>query len=268
MSETGITKSTEQGILTLRLHNPARRNGLTSEMAHAVSSALRSASEDPEVRAIVLGSEGGHFCSGLDLFSSFEQSGDPSPEGRRRLVQGLLVQALHPMIRAVTDCDKPVLGSLAGASVGFGLSLALACDVRLMATDAYLQTGFLGRGLFPDGGIVYQLERLCGLSHAKQLLLFPDLKLFGPQALEFGLCVGVVPSGELETATMALAHKLAAQPPLPVRSLKRVWRQPAATLESSLENEVERVALCVGSEDAAEGLTAFFEKRPPRFKGH
>jgi 2-(1,2-epoxy-1,2-dihydrophenyl)acetyl-CoA isomerase len=267
MGESGITKSTEKGVLTLRLHNPSRRNALSGEMAHAVSSALRAASSDPEVRAIVLGSEGGHFCSGLDLLSALEAGGDPTPEGRRHLVQGLLVQGLHPMIRAVTDCEKPTLASLDGATVGFGLSLALACDLRLMASDAYLQTGFLGRGLFPDGGIASQLERLCGLSHAKQMLLFPELKLLAPQALEFGLCVGVVPPEELEPATSALAQKLAALPPLPLRGLKRVWRKPENTLEAALEDEVERVALCVGSEDAAEGLAAFFEKRPPLFKG-
>ena len=267
MDDTQITQTIDRGVLTLRLNNPARRNALTGAMAHALAERLRAAATDPEIKAVVLGSSGGHFCSGLDLLSAMEAGGDPTPEGRRALVQSLLVGGLHPMIRAVWDCDKPTLASLAGASVGFGLSLALACDLRLMATDAYLQTGFLGRGLFPDGGITYQLERLCGLSHAKQLLLFPDLKLLGAQALEFGLCVGVTPPEGLESATTALAEKLAALAPLPLRSLKRAWRAPTADLNSSLEEEVERVALCVASEDAAEGLTAFFEKRPPRFAG-
>jgi 2-(1,2-epoxy-1,2-dihydrophenyl)acetyl-CoA isomerase len=267
MAEATITQVREQGVLTVRLHNPARRNALTAQMAHEMTAALRAGATDPAVRVIVLGSEGEHFCSGLDLMAALEAGGDPTPAGRRALVQGLLVEALHPMVQAVWECDKPTLGSLAGASVGFGLSLALACDLRLMATDAYLQTGFLARGLFPDGGIAYQLERLCGLSHAKQLLLFPDLKLRAAEALEFGLCVGTVPPSELGTATHVLAQKLAGLAPLPLRGLKRSWRKPPTTLEASLEAEVERVALCVASEDAAEGLGAFFEKRPPVFKG-
>jgi enoyl-CoA hydratase/carnithine racemase len=267
MAEGTIIRTHEKGVLTLRLHNPARRNAITGDMARALSEVLRAAAPDPEVKAIVLGSDGDHFCSGVDLLSALEAGGDPTPEGRRALVQGILIDGLHPMIRAVWDCEKPTLASLAGATVGIGLSLALACDLRLMAANAYLQTGFLGRGLFPDGGIGYQLERLCGLSHAKQLLLFPELKLVGSQALEFGLCVGVVPPDELEQATTVLAQKLAALAPLPLRALKRAWRKPAATLDSTLEEEVERVALCVGSEDAAEGLAAFFEKRPPIFKG-
>jgi 2-(1,2-epoxy-1,2-dihydrophenyl)acetyl-CoA isomerase len=267
MAETQITRTLEQGVLTLRLDNPARRNALTGEMAHGLSEAVRAATADPEVKVIVLGSSHGHFCSGLDLLSALEAAGNPTPEGRRALVQGLLVDRLHPMIRAVWDCEKPTLASLTGASVGFGLSLALACDLRLMATDAYLQTGFLSRGLFPDGGIVYLLERLCGLSHAKQLLLFPDLKLGAEPALDFGLCVGVVPPEEMETATMALAHKLAALAPLPLRGLKRAWRRPPANLDAALEQEVELVTLAISSEDVAEGLSAFFEKRPPAFKG-
>jgi 2-(1,2-epoxy-1,2-dihydrophenyl)acetyl-CoA isomerase len=267
MSEASVTGVNEQGVLTLRLRNPTRRNALTGDMALALAEAMRAAATDPAVKVVVLGSDGDHFSSGLDLLTALNAGGDITPEGRRALVQSLLVGRLHPMIRAVWDCDKPTLASLRGATVGIGLSLALACDLRLMANDAYLQTSFLSRGLFPDGGIAYQLERLCGLSHAKQLLLFADLKLLGAQALEFGLCVGVVPPEELEKATTVLAQKLATLAPLALRGLKRSWRKPAATLETALEEEVEQVALCVSSEDAAEGLAAFFEKRPPSFKG-
>jgi 2-(1,2-epoxy-1,2-dihydrophenyl)acetyl-CoA isomerase len=267
MPDATITTAKHEGVLTLRLRNPSRRNGITGPMAHEMSAALRAAAEDPEVKAIVLGSDAGHFCSGLDLTTAFAEMNDATPVSRRGLVQKLLVESLHPMIRAVWSSEKPTLASLAGASVGFGLSLALACDLRLMAEDAYLQTGFLTRGLYPDGGIAYQLERLCGLSHAKQLLLFPDLKLGAAQALEFGLCVGTVPFSGLEAATTALGAKLAALAPLPLRGLKRAWRTSTDTLETALEAEVDQASLCVASEDAAEGLAAFFEKRPPRFKG-
>jgi 2-(1,2-epoxy-1,2-dihydrophenyl)acetyl-CoA isomerase len=236
-------------------------------MANEMTRALRAAAEDPDVRAIVLGSDGGHFCSGLDLAAAFAEMQGVQPKGGRSVVEKILFEALHPMVNAVWASDKPTLASLDGATVGFGMSLALACDLRLMADGAFLQTGFIGRGLFPDGGIAYQLERLCGLSHAKQLLLFPDLKLSAVQALEFGLAVGVVPASELDQSTAALAQKLAALAPLPVRALKRHLRAPSANLEAALEAENDPVARCVGSEDAAEGFAAFFEKRAPSFKG-
>ncbi len=267
MADGTITATRRAGTLTLRLNNPARRNAITIGMAHELAAALRAAGSDSEVKAIVLAGEGEHFSSGLDLASALAEAPDATPASRRGLVQKLLVEGLHPMIRAVWASDKPTLASLSGASVGFGISLALACDLRLMADDAYLKTGFLSRGLFPDGGIAYQLERLCGLSHAKQLLLFPDLKLEGPQALAFGLCVGIVPASELETATAALSDKLAALPPLPLRGLKRLWRSSTDTLETALEAEVDQVAHCIASEDASEGFAAFFEKRTPTFRG-
>ncbi|MHB1847071.1 MAG: enoyl-CoA hydratase/isomerase family protein [Deltaproteobacteria bacterium] len=266
MSLAPLLSARRGSVLTLTLNNPARRSALTAPMADGLTQALAEAALDPAVRAIVLCGSAGHFCSGADLAASIE-GGDPSPEGRRQIVETVLVARFHPALRALWASPKPTVAAMAGASVGFGMSIALACDLRLMAEDAYLACGFLKRGLFPDGGALWLLQRLVGLARANELVLDPDRRLMAREAHAVGLSLPPVHASLLEAEAEKLAERLAAAPPLVVREAKRQLQAPRATFEAALEAEVEPVKDCLSSDDAAEGLMAFFEKRAPRFSG-
>ncbi len=266
MPDAPLLEERRGPLLWLTLHNPARRNALSVEMADALGAAARRAAEDPTVRAVVLTGAAGHFCSGADLAAAIA-GGDPSPEGRRSLGQTSLVDRFHPALRALWQLPKPTIAAMAGAAVGFGMSIALACDVRLMTEEAYLGTGFLKLGLFPDGGALYLLERHLGLSRALEIALDPERRLVAREAHALGLALPPIAGTLLEPEATKLAERLAAAPPLVVREAKRLLQAPPRSFEEALVREAEPVKDCLASEDAAEGLTAFFEKRPPKFSG-
>ncbi|HUB08884.1 MAG TPA: enoyl-CoA hydratase-related protein [Myxococcales bacterium] len=254
-------------VLELRMNNPKRRNGLTVEIADALVAAFEGAARDAAIRAVLLGGVEGHFSSGADLSAALSGEADPSAEGRRRVGQTHLVERFHPALRAIWHCSKPVVAELAGASVGFGMSIALACDVRVMAEDAYLGCGFLKIGLFPDGGALWQLDRLVGLARALELVLDPERRLTAAEAQAWGLAAKVVAPALLAGEALAVAERLAAGPPLVIEEAKRQLRDPSPSFGAALEREVAPVKDCLASDDAAEGLFAFFEKRAPKFKG-
>ncbi len=252
------------GVLHLQMNNPKRRNGLTLAMADALRAGFEDAAKDASVRAVLLSGVGGHFCSGADLSSAMADA-DPSPEGRRKLAETSLVARFHPALRAIWQCPKPVVAQLDGAAVGFGLSLALACDVRLMAADAYLTAGFLRIGLFPDGALLWQLDRLVGLARALQLVLEAQLRLGADMALAWGLVAKVLPSTLLAPEALAYAAQLGAGPLQAIAETKRQLHEVPASFEATLAAEVRPAGDCLASDDVAEGLMAFFEKRPPKF---
>jgi 2-(1,2-epoxy-1,2-dihydrophenyl)acetyl-CoA isomerase len=254
-------------VLVLTLENPSARNGITVEIADQLREALTRAVSDDAIRAVVLTGANGHFCSGADLTSFMSHASDAGPEGRRGLVDQLLVRRLHPALLALWNCPKPTVAALAGASVGFGLSVALACDLRVMATDAYLTSGFLKRGIFPDGGLPYQLERLAGLGRAMELILCPDRRLSGAEAQAWGLVTRAVPPESLQAEALKLARELAAGPRHVQRDAKALLRATTSklTFEEILAAEVRHAQDAFGGEDVVEGLAAFFERRAPDF---
>ncbi len=251
-------------VTTLTLNRPMRRNALTVELADALGAALTYAANDPGARVIVIEGSGGHFCSGLDLQAALRDNA-PSPTEAAALVQQILVRSLHPLVQRVWELPKPTVAALSGATVGFGLSLALACDLRLMGETAYLSTQFAARGLFPDGGVLYQLERLCGLGHTLELALRPEKRLTAIEAQALGLSGRTVSDAGLEADAQTLAQELARGAPLPQAAIKRSLKGPE--LAAVLAAEVEMAAACLRSSDAMEGAAAFFEKRAPVFKG-
>lgn len=267
MADEPLLRQRRGSVLELRLNNPARRNGLTYAMADALEAAFEEAERDATLRAVLIGGVAGHFCSGADLSAALSGEADPSPAGRRRVGEEGLARRFHPALRALWHCRKPVVAELTGAAVGFGMSIALACDVRVMAEDAYLACGFLKIGLFPDGGALWQLDRLVGLARAKQFALDPERRLSAREALEWGLAMKVVAPSLVAGEAMAVAERLAAGPPLVVAAAKKQLHDPAPTFGAALELELPLVLDCLASNDAAEGLFAFFEKRSPKFSG-
>lgn len=265
MTEPSQLLHTRRGaVLHLEMNNPKRRNGLTLTMADALRAGFEDAAKDTTVRAVLLSGVGGHFSSGADLSAAMADA-DPSPEGRRKLVDTSLVARFHPALQAIWRCPKPVVAQLDGAAVGFGLSLALACDVRVMAADAFLTCGFLKVGLFPDGAMLWQLDRLVGLARALEFVLDGERRLTADLALAWGLVARVVPSSLVGAEALAFAERLGAGPLQAIAETKRQLHGPSNSFEGALEAEVSPAADCLASDDVAEGLVAFFEKRPPKF---
>jgi 2-(1,2-epoxy-1,2-dihydrophenyl)acetyl-CoA isomerase len=263
-AKSQLLQSRQGGVLQLEMNNPERRNGLTVAMADELREAFDEGSKDATVQAILLGGAGGHFSSGAD-FSSAMADVDPTPEGRRKLAETSLGARFHPALRAIWNCPKPVVAGVVGAAVGFSLSMALACDVRVMAADAYLTTGFLKIGLFPDGAMLWQLDRLVGRSRTLEFVLDPTRRLSAPEALAWGLAAKVVPKGEIAAEALGWAGRLGNGPQLAIQATKRQLHEPPPSFEATLAAEMGPVGECLASDDVAEGLVAFFEKRPPKF---
>ena len=247
------------GVRLLVLHRPESRNGLTVELNLRLIAALEACGADPSVRAVVLTGEGGSFSSGLD-FRAAMQRGLIDPAGD-------LETAFHGLIRAVRRLDKPVIALVDGPAVGFGCDLALACDLRLGTPRTRFGEVFIHRGLMPDGGGTFLLPRLVGLARAMDLLLTGDL-VDAESALRIGLVSRLLPLESAAEEALAYAQRIAAGPPRVHALIKRsVYGALEGTLDDALRTEKEGQLELLRSRDFVEGVSAFLEKRPPRFTG-
>lgn len=256
-SELRITD--HPGVRVLSLHRPESRNGLTVELNLRIIAALEACGADPAVRAILVTGEGGSFCSGLD-FRAAMQRGLVDPGGD-------LETAFHGLIRAVRRLDKPVIALVDGPAVGFGCDLALACDLRLGTPRTRFGEVFIHRGLMPDGGGTFLLPRLVGLARAMDLLLTGDL-VDAESALRIGLLSRVLPQESAADEALSFAQRIASGPPRVHALIKRaVYGALDGTLQDALRAEKEGQLELLRSRDFVEGVSAFLEKRPPRFTG-
>jgi enoyl-CoA hydratase/carnithine racemase len=243
------------------LDRPESKNGLTVELNRALIAALEEAAAS-EVRVVALTGAGGNFCSGLDLRSA-ASAGGAAPQQ----IEENMRRWFHGLIRAVRACPQPVVAVVDGAAAGFGCDLALACDLRLVSERARFGEVFVRRGLMPDGGSTFHLARLVGLGRAMELMLTGDL-VDAAEAHRIGLANRVFPADGFEAGARDYLARLAAGAPLVHRAVKRyVYAGLTADLDAALENEVQGQLRLLQSQDFFEGMTAFFQKRPPEFKG-
>ena len=255
-----ILYNVEEGVATVRLNRPDRRNALTSEMLSELHTAVVAAANDPAVRAIVLTGEGPTFCAGQDL-SIFTGQLDG------HAVREAIVKYYKPLIMAMVEIEKPIIGAINGGAAGAGASLALACDLRVMAGDAYILQAFSNIGLVPDAGSTWFMARLVGYSRALQLCVEAE-RIPAARCLEWGLCNRVVPAGELQGAAQAWARSLAQRPTMAVGWTKQALCAAMTTmLEASIHLEADLQAQAVQSADHREGVMAFMQKRAPQFRG-
>lgn len=251
-----LLREQSNGILTLTLNRPEAINALTTEMLRELSKALKEAAV-PEARVVVLRGAGRGFCSGQDLreFAGQRISYKNHLRNYRSVVEGL------------AGLEKPVIAAIHGAAAGAGLSLALACDLRIASSDAVLTTGFSRIGLIPDAGMNYHLPRMVGYAKAFELEVLSE-RLKAEEALALGLVNRVVPTESFAEEVARLAGELAQGPTKTYGLIKRALRRSAgASLEEMLEYEALLQEVAGRSEDHQEGVQAFYEKRPPRFQG-
>lgn len=257
---TDLRLDDRDGVRTITIDRPQSRNGLTGDVCERIAAAVRGV--PGEVRAIVLTGANGAFCSGLDLKDAMQRGIGPSPEIERGLREHF-----HGTIRALVDSDRPTIALVDGAAAGFGCDLALACDLRIASDRGVFGEIFVKRGLMPDGGGTWHLPRIVGLGRALELLLTGELVAAG-EALRIGLANRVFPHGEALARTHELASAIAKGPPLVHRAVKRaVYAGLDGDLAAALDREATGQLALLASRDFGEGVTAFLQKREPRFEG-
>jgi 2-(1,2-epoxy-1,2-dihydrophenyl)acetyl-CoA isomerase len=259
MSEASqVLTTTQDGVLTVTLNQPARFNALSGALLHELAAALRAAERDAAVRVIVLTGAGKAFCSGADI-TEFNIGDAPLDPGEH------LRTILNPLTVRMRSTEKPILAAINGVAAGAGLSLALACDLRFAAESARLVVAFVKIGLVPDAGCLYFLPRLVGPGKALELAWTGD-PVGAQEAHALGLLNGVVPDGQVLAHTQALAAKLATGPARTLGLIKRAINQShELPLERVLELEANYQTIAARDPNFAEGVAAFKDKRPPRF---
>ncbi|GAA1300053.1 enoyl-CoA hydratase/isomerase family protein [Pseudonocardia xinjiangensis] len=251
------------GIGTILLNRPHRKNAFTLDMIDVWAQALRDARTDPDVRVVVLTGAGDAFCSGVDL-DRRDAAGPPTPLQRKEH----LTERIHRIAYAMEDLDKPVIAGINGVAVGAGMDMALMCDMRIMARSARLSEGYVRVGLVPGDGGCYYLPRLVGTAKALELLLTGDF-IDAEEAGRLGIANHVVDDADFVGAVTTLARKIADGPPVAIRTIKRaVYQSARSDLRTALDLISSHMAVVTSTDDSAEALAAFREKRPGRFVGH
>ena len=251
MSEELLSRE-EGPVHRLTLNRPARRNALTPELTAALAQELDLIEERGAAQVIVLGGAGGHFCAGLDLH--WLRSLGPTPPAAQ-LQRGLA--AFQSAVLAIVGCQLPVIAEIRGSAAGFGLDLALACDMRFAASGATLTSAFSRMGLVPDGGSTFTLPRLVGLGHALRFLMTGET-VTAERAGVLGLVDEVKGDGELEGAVMSAAKAIASAAPASVRAVKRLVRaDELGALEQALASEGAAQIQALQSPEFQRRLEAF-----------
>jgi 2-(1,2-epoxy-1,2-dihydrophenyl)acetyl-CoA isomerase len=251
-----IETSQEGGVLTITLNRPDMLNAFGRSMQDEFRSALRDA-RGPDVRAVILTGAGRGFCVGQDL-KEFE-AGKDIPEQLRSLY--------NPNVQALYTLEKPVIAAVNGATAGGGLGLALACDIRVASDAATFVPAFINIALVPDMGGTFFAARILGYPRAFEWLC-SGRRLTAAEAQVWGLVSEVVDADQVLARVKEIAGELAALPTRAIGMTKRLLQHaPTATLGEQLELEAQLQRVAAGSEEFAEGVAAFLEKREPRFAG-
>ena len=249
------------GVLTLTLNRPERLNAISGPMLAALSAELDRANVDPEVRVVVLTGAGRGFCAGLDLKARADGD-DMSGATDLRLfdLHNTPPLVLHRM-------DKPVICALNGPAAGYGMDMALGCDIRIASDQAKLGAVFVRRGVLPESGGTWYLPRLVGWAKAAEIAFMGDV-LDAERSLELGLVNRVVPHDDLMDEVRSVAARIASNAPYSVQATKRMMRLGMdETFETAVDHTYLQLRPMFTSEDFREGMTAFLERRDPQFKG-
>lgn len=250
-------------VARLVMNRPDKLNSFDATLRRELRLAVDALNIDPAVRVVVLTGEGRAFCAGADLAEGFGGEGGD----RGAVTAHMLKSEYKPSLLGITESSKLWIAEVRGAAAGIGSAYMLACDLVVMAQSSYLYQAFAAIGLIPDGGATWQLLRAVGRKRAMEIILGGE-RITATRCLELGLCNRVVADGEETAAALAWAEALARKAPLAVRYSK----QALAVADGSgfgdmITHEAEMQSVCIASDDAIEGVTAFLEKREATFRG-
>ena len=254
--ETLIIEAADNGVVTVTMNRPEKKNAADAVMWDELRETWSSLAVDPDVRAVVMTGAGDAFCSGADL----------GGQGRDRH-QLVSMNLIHQTVEALYSIMVPVIAKVNGVAAGAGMNMALACDLIVASDNARFSEIFARRGLSVDFGGTWILPRLIGLHRAKELAFFADV-ISAEQAAEFGIVNKVVPDSELDAEVDDWAARLASGPPLALAMTKRMLTLNASNdFKSALEAEGLAQTINFYTSDTKEAVAAFLEKREPEFRG-
>ena len=258
MNDKKLQVTLDAGVKRITFNNPARRNAIDFQMFEAFAAAVAESATD-DSRVVVITGAGGFFCAGLDM-------GSISPAELASMdVAARIRELINPPVMRLRTLPKPVVARVHGPAAGIGFSYVLASDVVIASEEATFSQSFVRVGLMPDGGATHLLPALVGRAKAFELMATGD-SLSAQDALRLGLVSRVVPRAELDAAVNGLAARLAAAPQPSLARIKAALNlSERQALAASLDFEAEGQAECFRSADFREGVTAFMQKRAPRF---
>ena len=262
MSSQHIQAEQRDGVLKITLGRPDVLNSFNARMAEELASELDAAARDAATRAILITGIGRAFCAGQDLAEVMPDEDGPAPD-----LGEVVARQYNPIIRAIRFTEKPFICAVNGVAAGAGANIAFACDLVIAAEGATFVQSFAKIGLIPDSGGTWMLPRLVGLQRATWLAMMGE-KIDANRAREWGLIYDVVPASTLADTSFDVARRLAAMPTRALGLIKRGFNASARNdLDTQLALEVELQREAGRTEDYAEGVRAFVEKRKPRFQG-
>ena len=257
MDYQAITYEITEGVAYITLNRPALMNALNTQMRLEITHAFKDAEQN--ARAVVMTGAGASFCSGQDLADA--------AAGGTIDMEATLRDEYVPMLKSIFDCKIPTICAVNGPAAGAGANLALAADVVIASEDAYFVQAFTRIGLIPDAGGTYWLPRQIGAARAMGSTLFAD-KVSANQARDWGMIYETAPAAEFEAHIKSRAQQLANGPTVAYEQLKKAIRGSLEnTLDEQLAVEAKLQAVCGNTHDFKEGVTAFLEKRAPRYEG-
>lgn len=260
-----VLSETSDYICTISLNRPERLNAITGVMLAELNEAFRQADDDPEVRVILLTGEGRGFCSGLDLKQAAAGEGigggGLANSGASHLSTRDIVTVTQQRI------DTPLIAVINGPAAGYGADLAFGCDMRIMGDEAIIIPGFAKRGIVPESGGTWYLPRLLGWAKACEISFLAE-DISAERAMELGLVNLVVPQADLMDTARDWATRIAANAPLAIKAMKRLFRHGLTEdFESHTHHVLLQLMALFQSNDYKEGVQSFIERREPKFTG-
>ena len=250
-------------VAVITMNRTERLNALTPAMRAGLLQALTAADQDNSVRVIVLTGAGRGFCSGGDV----KAMNEARASGSVNALEDRIAPVRDRVVLAMRNANKPVIAAVNGPAAGAGMNIALACDIRIMSSNASMGQTFARRGLHPDWGGTYFLPRLIGMAKAAEMI-WSGRMVSAEECLELGIVSQLSQPDSLMDDVMTMAGNFTAGPPLAIRLAKRaMYRNIDSSLEEALEFETFAQNVCAATKDAKEGIAAFVEKRDPQFKG-
>ncbi len=247
------------GVVTITFDRPEKKNAVNGQMWDELITVAREISASSSDRCVVLTGAGGAFCSGADL-------SDEGNTGERRH-QLANMRFINSVIQALHDLPQPTIAKVTGVAAGVGLSMALSCDLVVASEEARFSMIFAKRGLSLDGGASWLLPRIIGLHKAKELALFADV-ISAAEAKELGIVNRVLPLDEVEKLVDEWSARLASGPPIALAMTKKMLnRSFEQSFEQALDDEARSQTVNFGTADTIEAISAFVQKRDPKFQG-